>query len=132
MSFCVTHKVALTLVTSGMPVHWESVRNPNPSGSCPICRGMTDGPEALKLAVDKWVAACQLDPQILTKDSRKDSDNSTNGEEKTMNYQQQKNNSQKIREENNRKVVATLTGGNSIPGNNKRTKKQKPNHLRLV
>lgn len=130
--FCLPHRVSLVLAVEGIPVHWESIRIPNPSGSCPFCRAMKEGAATFERAKEKWVQAAKMDPKILS-DSPKVSGNSSD-KEKTMDYSTQKHNRDKLREENNRKIVRDLKG-NSKPDNNKRVTNKptkKPNHLRLV
>lgn len=127
MSFCLPHRVSLVLAVEGIPVHWESLKVPKPSGSCPLCRAKGESQTSFDKALKKWVDAGRLDPNILSdspKVSQKYSD-SNNSDGKQMNYETQKNNRKKIMEENNRKVVSSL-------GSKKLKPTKKPNHLRLV
>lgn len=131
--FCLPHRVSLVLAVEGIPVHWKSIRIPNPSGSCPFCRAMKEGDSALEKAKEKWIQAAKMDPKILS-DSPKVSANNSD-KDITMNPVTQQNNREKLRQENNQRIVRQLKGA-STPSNNKREPNnkptKKPNHLRLV
>lgn len=128
--FCLSHRVSLVLAVEGIPVKWESLRIPRPSGSCPFCRAMQEGKEAFEKALNKWTVAARMDPKIIS-DNAKDSEDSSD-KDNGMDYKVQQKNKEKLREENNRKLVSELTR-KSIPGNNRRKPPaKKPNHLRLV
>lgn len=131
MSFCLPHRVSLVLAVEGIPVHWNSIKVPRESGSCPFCRASREGEAALKKAVEKWVKLAKIDPKILSdrpQVSSKDTDKTT------MDPKTQQYNKEKIREENNRKIVRDLTNGKANNTDKRSSGKptKKPNHLRLV
>jgi hypothetical protein len=122
------------LAVDGIPVRWETIKVPNPSGSCPLCRANKEGEASVKKALDRWIQAARMDPRILT-DSPKVSENNSD-KESGVDFKTQQLNKKKQREESNRKIVQGLKGS-SIPNNNKRLKNEpafpkKPNHLRIV
>lgn len=126
MSFCLPHRVSLVLAVEGIPVHWESLNVPKPSGSCPLCRANREGKDSFHKALKKWVEAGRMDSRILSDDPKvykkySDINNSA------INYEEQQQVKQRIREENNNKIVATLNKSKS-----KALSIKKPNHLRLV
>jgi len=129
--FCLPHRMSLVLAAEGFPVYWESIRLNRTSGSCPICRAGKLGNKELDKAIDKWVAAARMNPNILS-ENVKDSSNSSD-KDNSMDFKEQQKNKEKLRAENNRRIVSQLTQG-SIPSNNRRLNKpnKKPNHLRLV
>jgi hypothetical protein len=134
MAFCLPHRVSLVLAVEGIPVYWQSVKSPKPSGSCPLCRAHKEGEKQFDAAVKKWVERGRKDPSFLMTDA-KDSDNSADKDNDNMNFESQQKNKARLREENNRKITAELKRS-SIPGNNKRSREEvpakKPNHLRLI
>jgi hypothetical protein len=131
--FCLPHRVSLVLAVEGIPVHWQSVKSPKPSGSCPLCRAHKEGEQQFEAALKKWIERGRKDPSFLVSDT-KDSEVSSD-KDKTMNFDSQQKNKARLREENNRKIMAELKRS-SIPGNNKRSREEvpakKPNHLRLI
>lgn len=132
--FCLPHRVSLVLAVEGIPVRWETIKVPNPSGSCPFCRANKEGEPSVQRALDRWIQAARMDPKILT-DSPKVSPNNSD-KESGVDFKTQQLNKEKQRAESNRKIVQGLKG-NSIPNNNKRLSNEsaspkKPNHLRIV
>lgn len=136
MKFCIPHRVSLVLAIERLPVHWESLRIPNPSVACPLCQAYTQGGEVFEKTLNHWITRGRNNPDFLMTDTKDNKQSTDKKDSSNMNYESQRNNVSKDREERNKKIINKITNG----GTNTTTKRssmkdkptKKPNHLRLV